>query len=251
MRWVLVAALTACSFKPTASASATPDGETSDSPNAVTTDAPPDTSPGFVPACATNSNYTLRPGDTHLYRHLGNPQFDDAVETCQTDGAYLARLDDADEETYVREKYGEVWIGVSDQETEGTFRNIASNNATVFIAPATTVTYAHWFPNEPNDAGGHEDCVYISGENGTWNDTSCDDTNHGAVCECDPGLQGTAGSRMSRHGRREDVREPQVFHVHDRGDVDRRARCVRSDRRVPQWCRATTARTGSSRTAAS
>jgi Lectin C-type domain len=187
MRWAVVVALAGCSFKPTQLANATPDGDSSDSTIAVTTDAPPDTAPGFVPACATNSNYTLRPGDTHLYRHLTNgPQFDDAVETCQTDGAYLARLDDVDEETYVRQSYGEVWIGVSDQETEGTFRNIASNNATVFIAPSTVVTYAHFTNGEPNDANMHEDCVYINGDNGTWNDTPCDDTNHGAVCECDP-----------------------------------------------------------------
>ena len=191
MRWALVVALAGCSFKPNPATGGGDDTVAPDATIPVTADASIDaqgTAP-FVAACATNSAYTLRPGDTHLYRHLTGLEFDDAVEACQTDGGYLARIDDVNEETYVRQTYGEVWIGVSDQETEGTFRNIASNNATVFISPSTTVTYAHWVPGEPNDAGGHEDCVYIHGDNGTWNDTSCDDTNHAAVCECDPSYQ--------------------------------------------------------------
>ena len=177
MRWALVLGLAACGFRPSA-------GEGELVPDApATADAPADMQVStFTPACGSNAAYQPRPNDPlgHTYFATANqPMFDDAVDACRADGAYLVRVADAAEEAYVATFSGNfgAWIGASDQETEGTFRNIASDNS--------VVAYSSFQEPEPNNAGGHEDCVVING-NHAWNDTQCGDTIHRAVCECDP-----------------------------------------------------------------
>ncbi len=68
-----------------------------------------------------------------------------------------------------------LWIGLTDKETEGTFLWVNGES------PTTTF----WYTNEPNNAGGNEDCVGLltSGEKaGTWNDFPCS-TELAFVCE--------------------------------------------------------------------
>ena len=45
-------------------------------------------------------------------------------------------------------------------------------------------SYQRWAPNEPNDAGGDQDCVkvYAHGDVTEWDDAGCDDL-FGSVCE--------------------------------------------------------------------
>jgi len=172
MRWAALV-LAGCGFSPTLA-------ET----DAGVPDAPSDSHrPLTPPACLENNNYQARSGSTHLYKPTTDmPEFDDAVEECQQDGAYLVHVDDMIENVYIVTTYGSTWVGASDQETEGTFREVSDNQA---------VGFNNFVAPEPNDTGHNEDCAYVRSDY-TWNDTSCDDTGHKALCECDPDYEAPA-----------------------------------------------------------
>jgi gliding motility-associated-like protein len=70
---------------------------------------------------------------------------------------------------------GVIWIGFSDEISEGNF---------VWYDQAP-ITYTNWAPGEPNQSG-NEDCVqiYPTGANpGTWNDLSCTSANSRSIIE--------------------------------------------------------------------
>lgn len=70
---------------------------------------------------------------------------------------------------------GVIWIGFSDEITEGSF---------VWYDQAP-ITYTNWAPGEPNQSG-NEDCVqiYPTGPNpGMWNDLSCNSANSMSIIE--------------------------------------------------------------------
>nr|CAD7394737.1 unnamed protein product [Timema cristinae] len=50
----------------------------------------------------------------------------------------------------------------------------SSSHFTLTSQPLTSVGYAEWMPNEPNDASGNEDCVHIYKIKLQLNDVSCD-----------------------------------------------------------------------------
>ena len=60
------------------------------------------------------------------------------------------------------------WIGVSDLQTEGTFRYESTGNIVHFA-----VKKAPWYRTEPNSAGGNEDCVAMHKDHPTWHDNGC------------------------------------------------------------------------------
>ncbi|XP_007520808.1 mannose-binding protein C [Erinaceus europaeus] len=65
------------------------------------------------------------------------------------------------------------FLGITDQEIEGQFVDMAGN----------TITYKNWNDGEPNNAGPPpgEDCVVLL-TNGKWNDATCS-TSAPAICE--------------------------------------------------------------------
>ncbi|MES2566771.1 MAG: lectin-like protein [Bacteroidota bacterium] len=65
-----------------------------------------------------------------------------------------------------------VWIGYTDEITEGSFT----------WYDGSPVAYSNWAAGEPNDAGGVEDCTQIY-PNGSWNDLSCSGYNSLSVIE--------------------------------------------------------------------
>lgn len=180
----LVAWVIGCSFAPTgvpanqedggavdgATQDATP-GDASPADASLPVDAPP-------PPCTTDPAYTLREATGQRYRRVTMGQtWDTARMTCETDGAYLAVIDDESENGHVRILGGgSVWIGLNDKTTEGTW---------VWVN-GSPPTYTRWDFGEPNNSG-DEDCAEMLdglGDYGDWNDSGCTNSRW-FVCECD------------------------------------------------------------------
>ena len=66
----------------------------------------------------------------------------------------------------------DAWIGHSDSAVEGTW---------VSAQEGSTSHYTNWAMNQPDDAGGDEDCAVFLAD-GTWNDAPCSGA-LGYVCE--------------------------------------------------------------------
>ncbi|XP_075790898.1 uncharacterized protein LOC102459497 isoform X2 [Pelodiscus sinensis] len=63
------------------------------------------------------------------------------------------------------------FIGITDRETEGTFKYLSGEG----------IRYSNWAPNEPNNAFGTEHCVEIYPD-GSWNDRACNESRL-IICE--------------------------------------------------------------------
>ncbi|KAJ7351702.1 hypothetical protein OS493_035962 [Desmophyllum pertusum] len=61
------------------------------------------------------------------------------------------------------EPFDGVWIGLNKVTTEGTYR----------WPDNTHVTYTKWASNQPDNKYGYQDCVEMTIDEGTWDDTSC------------------------------------------------------------------------------
>jgi hypothetical protein len=122
-------------------------------------------------------------GNSHTYYliaggSLGSPagiSWSDAeAYAVNTLGGHLATVDSSPLDNWIWGEFGNamnrnLWIGLTDRVTENQFKWIATGEA---------LSYAHWYPGEPNNYG-NEDYVFIlksgfSGGNGagegTWND---------------------------------------------------------------------------------
>lgn len=174
MRWAAAAVwLAGCSFDPRgltatgasdAGADATRDAH-ADARVDATVDA--DLCPaGYapLPGIASRSQYRVE---------TSTKQWTDAEAGCEADGlAHLVVLDDDAERDAVRGTIGgDMWTGVTDRVSEGTFFKVTTGLA----------TYLPWLSGEPNNQG-NEDCVELVG--GGMNDESCSHSRV-SVCECD------------------------------------------------------------------
>ena len=115
---------------------------------------------------------------THVYRGIpGAATWTSQSSTCMAEGGYLAEPDDDTELVAINMLAGaiEIWVGVSDQTTEGTF--VTSRGA--------AATFLPWETGEPDNApAGGADCVRSSAT-GMYADDRCS-TLRRAVCECEP-----------------------------------------------------------------
>jgi len=83
----------------------------------------------------------------------------------ETLGAHLATITTPEEQAFVFGKFkgaGNLWIGLSDQTTEGTFQWL---NTEPFV-------FKNWNAGQPDDKNGNEDCVAVTGT-GKWSDLNC------------------------------------------------------------------------------
>ncbi|XP_072046222.1 hyalin-like [Amphiura filiformis] len=104
--------------------------------------------------------------------------FSDAKRVCETKGSVLASIHSAQEKGHIlglRTGTEQVWIGLHDKVSEGTFLWIDD----------TSVDYTDWPGGQPNNAGGNEDCAELRTLDGRWNDLPCT-TTIGYVCKKDP-----------------------------------------------------------------
>lgn len=168
---LVVSLLVGCGFS-------VPDGAGNGAGSDASTDTEPVVdAPRFHPACATDPAYVAMPDGGHRYRKVDATNYDGGIDRCTADGAHLAVIDSAEENAFVSTLAGgDVWIGLDDLTTEGTFR---------WVTGATSA-YRSFGANEPND-NGTEDCTYQKTD-GKWNDTKCTD-NRAAICECDSEYQ--------------------------------------------------------------
>jgi len=150
-------------------------------PPDAATDAPVDAMPDAMVDAMPDANlcppsYVPLPGgpDGSLYRLDSNTvKWLDAEMSCEADGlAHLAVLDNDSERDAIRGALdGDLWLGVTDQVSEGTYFKVTTGVA----------TYLPWDSGEPNNLGG-EDCIELKG--GGLNDESCSHS-RAYVCECD------------------------------------------------------------------
>lgn len=109
----------------------------------------------------------VNPANGHRYVAYDTSGWNAAEATAQLLGGHLVTIDDADENAWVHDNFGNlngtdrrIWIGFSDAATEGTFA----------WADGSPVGYTNWNPGEPNNSGGTEDYAEMLGSNGQWND---------------------------------------------------------------------------------
>jgi hypothetical protein len=131
------------------------------------------------PLVGCPGTYAALPGvATHVYRVINALQpWATQRSACTGENAYLVEPDDATELAAVNMAAGanEIWIGVTDQATEGVF--VTSRGA--------AVTFLPWEAGQPDDQPQPgADCVRSSAT-GTYADDRCSTTRR-AVCECEP-----------------------------------------------------------------
>ncbi|XP_015279236.1 PREDICTED: macrophage mannose receptor 1-like [Gekko japonicus] len=104
-----------------------------------------------------------------------------ALSSCQKEGGDLASIHNIEEHSFVISQLGYnptdmLWIGLNAQKTERYFE----------WSDGTRVTYTKWQSGEPTYLQDSLDnCVIMSGENGYWMDTFCQEE-YGYICKIKP-----------------------------------------------------------------
>uniref|UniRef100_UPI0037E8426B CD209 antigen-like protein C n=1 Tax=Semicossyphus pulcher TaxID=241346 RepID=UPI0037E8426B len=95
-------------------------------------------------------------------------------DDCRNRGADLVIINSKEEQEFTRGLKKRLWIGLTDRETEGTWRWV----------DGTPLTKSYWASLEPNGASSDEDCAEIKmyNEETSWNDAPCDDRSFW-ICE--------------------------------------------------------------------
>ncbi|MEO6773798.1 MAG: C-type lectin domain-containing protein [Kofleriaceae bacterium] len=184
MRWILVAVVASgCGFSAHAVTNAGDDDGDATAPADAPSDAAIDSAPVAPAACLADPSFQPISASAHTYKLTPASDFDTAFDACSTAGAHLVVIHDPAENALVRTANGDGWIGLDDLITEGGFH----------WADASPVDYTNWNQgtHEPNDANGNEDCAYAHADDGSWNDTACDNSRKG-LCECEPGYRAPA-----------------------------------------------------------
>jgi hypothetical protein len=170
-RWVsFVFALTGCRFgfdggelEDAAADDAMVDGD-------VTGDSAIDGAPITCPG-----SYIALDASASRYRLLGSSMgWLSAEQACEADGTHLVIVDDAAELSLVAAAIPSqnIWIGVTDRKTVGTFLKVTGG----------TASYLPWDASEPDAAG--LECVFIDSLSLKLADQDCG-SGRRAACECD------------------------------------------------------------------
>eukprot|EP00063_Salmo_salar_P029062 XP_014003897.1 PREDICTED: CD209 antigen-like protein A isoform X2 [Salmo salar] len=119
------------------------------------------------------------------WRHFGSSFYlfstvektwEQSKQDCVRSGADLVIIDSREEQNFINGFNGMFWIGLSDIETEGSWKWV----------DGTPLTIEYWKRGEPNSFGGEEDCaermlIYSNIEQ-SWNDAPCGQLKLG-ICE--------------------------------------------------------------------
>jgi hypothetical protein len=152
-----------------------PDAGMPDAMTDTMTDAPP----ADTPMATCPAGYAALPGaGPHLYKRAGtSASWQTHMTACATDGAnaYLAIPDSTAElSALVLHANTDVWVGITDTATEGTFQTVRGQIA----------TFLPWGMSEP-DNNGNQDCVGAMHPGSRIETLACT-TSQVAICECEP-----------------------------------------------------------------
>lgn len=117
----------------------------------------------------------------YLFWNSTSISFAKAAEICQQNGAHPVFVETAEENSFLKDYLRQMkaafwWIGMTDQETEGTWKWYGTNNV---------VQFTDWNEGEPN-GGSKDNCAhFFSWFNYTWNDIWCNGEKYTfyAICE--------------------------------------------------------------------
>uniref|UniRef100_A0A8P4GK52 C-type lectin domain-containing protein n=1 Tax=Dicentrarchus labrax TaxID=13489 RepID=A0A8P4GK52_DICLA len=95
-------------------------------------------------------------------------------DDCRQKGADLMIINSEEEQNFTRQLKDNMWIGLTDSETEGTWKWV----------DGTPLTTSYWMDGEPNNYDLKEDCVEVKQheKKNSWNDIKCDLPNFW-ICE--------------------------------------------------------------------
>ncbi|XP_071199603.1 CD209 antigen-like protein E isoform X2 [Salvelinus alpinus] len=111
----------------------------------------------------------------YLFSTVGKT-WEQSKQDCVRRGADLVIIDSREEQNLINGFNGMFWIGLSDRETEGSWKWV----------DGTPLTIQYWKSGEPNSYGGEEDYaersfIYSNTEQ-SWNDAQCGQLKLG-ICE--------------------------------------------------------------------
>uniref|UniRef100_A0A8C1QTA1 Si:ch73-343l4.8 n=1 Tax=Cyprinus carpio TaxID=7962 RepID=A0A8C1QTA1_CYPCA len=110
-----------------------------------------------------------RPGSGMLFMSTELKSWSDSRQYCRDRGADLLIINTEEKQRLVSSLFKEtVWIGLSDREQEGNMKWVDNS----------PLKQGFWESNEPNDAGGNEDCIELNPAKSVlnnWNDIPCTD----------------------------------------------------------------------------
>uniref|UniRef100_A0A672QEI9 Si:ch73-343l4.8 n=1 Tax=Sinocyclocheilus grahami TaxID=75366 RepID=A0A672QEI9_SINGR len=116
----------------------------------------------------------LLKGNGMLFRSTELKSWSDSRQYCRDRGADLVIINSEEKLVYSLFKES-VWIGLSDRQQEGIMKWVDNS----------PLKQGFWESNEPNDAGGNEDCIELNPAKSVlnnWNDIPCSATRKW-ICE--------------------------------------------------------------------
>ena len=116
-------------------------------------------------ALCERDGWTLDPATNHAYRlFYALRTHPEATADCAAIGAHLVTLTSAAEQAFVHGAIArDAWIGAFQGVGEGTW----------FWSTGERWDFTAWGANQPDDAGGNEDCAHLVATTGLWNDRVC------------------------------------------------------------------------------
>ena len=121
-------------------------------------------------------------------RFVDKMNFQAALEQCNNMNATLAEPMNKEENSNLATNFNvklRYWIGISDQETEGTFK---------YVSDASEVEFTSWAAKQPNNKWPKLDCTAF--KNGKWNTANCGKKEFPYICQMDmepPSLECPSG----------------------------------------------------------
>ncbi|KAM9363506.1 C-type lectin domain family 4 member E-like [Symphorus nematophorus] len=120
-------------------------------------------------------DYWIRFGKSCYFISTSSKNWSDSKKFCKDRDAHLVIISNDEEQKFVSSLKQRVWIGLTDEETEGVWKWV----------DGTEVTKKYWGNKQPDNAGKGEHCVEIYtvfGPFKNWNDMRCW-TKSNFICE--------------------------------------------------------------------